>query len=210
MCILRRMTRSLSQFAVAALAAGLFVYSHTTQAQDDPRDKLMPRKDGVSACFRRDYDAAHLKANPAQATQSILLSLQYEGGNFEGAYVRVMMKRKESAAPYYMMGGCDWAEHKTLNAQAARILGAARLQRGFDCIMLEDSSSARESGSIDINFSADARTAVAVFEPDIAAWRGMDQSRYAPNLKLGREDIVFRLTRTDEKACRAMEQGIKF
>ena len=56
----------------------------------------MPRKDGLSACFRRDYDAAHLKANPAQATQSILLSLKYQDGNVEGLILRLMMKRKDS------------------------------------------------------------------------------------------------------------------
>ena len=60
------------------------------------------------------------------------------------------------------------------------------------------------------DFSADARTGVAVFDPVIAAWRGMDQSKSAPDLTLGREDLVFRLTRADGQACREMEHGIKF
>lgn len=194
-----------------AVGAAFFIaLSCTAQAQDDPRDKLMPRKDGQSACFRRDYDAAHLKANPAQATQSVLLSLKYEGGNVEGLILRLMMKRKDSPKPYFMMGGCDWAEHKTPGAHAARALGNARLLRGLDCIMLESRESARESGDVIIDFSADARTAVAVSDNVIAAWHGMDQSEAAPDLTLGRDDVVFRLTRTDEKACRAMEQGIRF
>ena len=61
-----------------------------------------------------------------------------------------------------------------------------------------------------VDFSADARTAVAVSDNVIAAWHGMDQGEAAPDLTLGRDDVVFRLTRTDEKACRAMEQGIRF
>ena len=194
-----------------AVGAALFIaLSCAAQAQDDPRDTLMPRKDGRSACFRRDYDAVHLKANPAQATQSILLSLKYQDGNAEGLILRLMMKRKDSAKPYFMMGGCDWAEHKTPGAHAARALGNARLLRGLDCIMLESRESARESGDVIIDFSADAKTAVAVSDNVIAAWHGMDQSEAAPDLTLGRDDVVFRLTRTDEKACRAMEQGIRF
>ena len=195
----------------AALLMTLFLaLSSAAQAQGDPRDKLMPRKDGMSACFRRDYGAAHLKANPAQATQSILLSLKYQDGNVEGLILRVMMKRKDSAKPYYMMGGCDWAEHKTPGAQAARVLGSARHSRGLDCIMLESRESARESGEFIVDFSADMKTAVAVSDDVIAAWHGMDQGEPAPDLKLGRDDVVFRLTRTDGKACRAMEQGIRF
>jgi hypothetical protein len=191
-------------------AALLIALSCAAQAQDDPRDKLMPRKDGLSACFRRDYDAAHLKANPAQATQSILLSLKYQDGNIEGLILRAMMKRKDSPKPYFMMGGCDWAEHKTPGAQAARILGSARHSRGLDCIMLESRESARESGEIIVDFSADMKTAIAVSDNVIAAWHGMDQSEAAPDLSLSRDDVVFKLTRTDEKACRAMEQGIRF
>ena len=205
------MTRALSYLAIAAsfVAVG-FAFYDTAHTQDDPRDKLMPRKDGMSACFRRDYDAAHLKANPAQATQSILLSLKYQDGNVEGVILRVMMKRKDSAKPYFMMGGCDWAEHQTPGAQAVRILSASRHSRGLDCIMLESRESARESGEIIVDFSADMKTAVAVSDNVIAAWHGMDQGEAAPDLNLGRDDVVFKLTRTDEKACRAMEQGIRF
>src|SRR6266576_1224664 len=94
-------------------ASALIALSCAARAEDDPRETLMPRKDGMSACFRRDYEPAHLKANPAQATQSILLSLKYQDGNVEGLMLRVMMKRKDSPKPYFMMGGCDWAEHKT-------------------------------------------------------------------------------------------------
>lgn len=201
------MAHYLIAFLSAAVLAAL---SCAAQAQDDPRDKLMPRKDGQSVCFRRDYDAAHLKANPAQATQSILLSLKYQDGNVEGLILRVMMRRKDSAKPYYMMGGCDWAEHKTPGAHAARVLGHARHSRGLDCIMLESRESARESGEFIVDFSADMKTAVAVSDNVIAAWHGMDQGEAAPDLTLGRDDVVFKLTRTDEKACRAMEQGIRF
>ena len=201
----------LHRHVIAILSAAVLgALSCAARAEDDPRDKLMPRKDGMSACFRRDYDAAHLKANPGQATQSILLSLKYQDGNIEGLILRVMMKRKDSPKPYFMMGGCDWAEHKTPGAQAGRILGASRHSRGLDCIMLESRESARESGEFIIDFSADMKTAVAVSDDVIAAWHGMDQGEAAPDLKLGRDDIVFKLTRTDEKACRAMEQGIRF
>ena len=205
------MTRSRFYFVAAAFsAAGWLALSPPEQGQADPRDKLMPRKDGQSACFRRDYDAAHLKVHPGQATQAILISLKYEDGNVEGVMVRAMMKRKGGATPYFMMGGCDWAEHKKPGPEAARILGAARHSRGLVCLMLEAGHSARESGQIVFDFSADARTGVAVFDPVIAAWRGMDQSKSAPDLTLGREDLVFRLTRADGQACREMEHGIKF
>lgn len=180
------------------------------QAQDNPRDKLMPRKDGQSACFRRDYDAAHLKANPRQATQTILISLKYEGGNVEGVILRVMMKRKESATPYYMIGGCDWGEHKYPAPETTRILGNARHSHGLDCIMLESRESARESGFVAVDFSPDMQTAVAMSSREVAVWHGFGDSATEPYFKLGRDDIVFKLAPTDVTACAEMERGIRF
>jgi hypothetical protein len=202
------MTRLLFHIALAALSAAVCA----AQAQDDPRDKLMPRKDGMSACFRRDYDAAHLRANPAQATQSILVSLKYEDNNVEGLELRVMMKRKENAAPYYARGGCDWSERKDkdLHPQGARILGAGRHSRGLDCIMVENSSSARESGYFSIDFSSDLRSAVVESDPDVAVWYGPDRGKQTQNFRLGRQDMVFRLTRIDAKACAALETWVKY
>jgi hypothetical protein len=204
------MTGSFYHFAYAALSAALVAVSSAAPAQNDPRDKLMPRKDGQSACFRRDYEAAHLKANPRQATQSIVISLKYEDGNVEGVVLRVMMQRKQSATPYYMLGGCDWGEHKNPAPEINRVLGKSRHSHGLDCIMLESRESARESGFVAVDFSPDAQAAVAMSSRVIAAWHGFGDSATDPYFNLGREDIVFKLARTDEKVCRAMEQGLKF
>lgn len=205
------MTRLRRLIAVVSAIAGL-IAPGAGPAQDDPRAKLMPRKDGQSACFRRDYNAAHLKANPAQATQSILVSLKYEENNVEGVVLRVMMKRRESAAPYYMRGGCDWSERKgdDLHPQARRILGAARHSRALDCIMVESNESARESGFVTVDFSADLKSAVVESDPEIAVWYGSNRSKWEPNFKLGREDTVFRLTRTAADACAAIETWVKY
>src|SRR5262249_24494964 len=75
---------------------GLMVLGSSVRGEDDPFAKLMPRKVGSSACFHRDYDAAHLKQHPRQATQSIVMLLKYEIPESLHPSARVMMRRKGS------------------------------------------------------------------------------------------------------------------
>jgi hypothetical protein len=201
----------LHRHSVAALVVlGLLALAPPARAADDALGFVVERKDGNSACFRRDYDAAHLRAHPGQKTQSIVLSLKYEGGTVEGFAGRVMMRHAGSQDAFYIYAGCDWSAHKQPGQAAASLLGAARNPHGLDCIAIESGSSAREAGSIVVDFASDGRKAVAVFDTPIAAWRGMDQRDPAPDLELGRADRVFVLSRTDGAACKAMEDNLKY
>src|SRR5262245_42637951 len=89
---------------------GLMVLGSTVRGEDDPFAKLMPRKVGSSACFHRDYDAAHLKQHPRQATQSIAVSLKYEIPESLHPSARVMMRRKGAKEPFYVAAGCGWGD----------------------------------------------------------------------------------------------------
>jgi hypothetical protein len=200
------------RFRIGMLAAafGLWVLGASARGEDDPLAKLMPRRVGSSACFGRDYDAAHLKQHPGQATQSILLSLKYEIDASLHPFARVMMRRKDAKAPYYVLAGCEWNAQSAQHAKAAqRVLGATRDPNGLDCTALESTSSAREAGFFIIALSSDMRTAVVAFDDFVAAWRGMDQEKPAPDLALAVEDRVFRLARTSASACKPIDDGIK-
>jgi hypothetical protein len=103
------------------------MFGSSVRGEDDPFAKLMPRKVGSSACFHRDYDAAHLKQHPRQATQSIVMSLKYEIPESLHPSARVMMRRKGAKEPLYVAAGCGWGEHSAKDAKAAqRLLGAMR------------------------------------------------------------------------------------
>src|SRR5215510_14957338 len=165
---------------------GLMVLGSSVLGEDDPFAKLMPRKVGSSACFHRDYDAAHLKQHPRQATQSIVMSLKYEIPESLHPSARVMMRRKGAKEPFYVAAGCGWGEHSAKDAKAAqRLLGAMRDPSGLDCTAIEFTTSAREAGFFTIDLSSDMRSMVVAFEDFVAAWRGMSQEKPAPDLALG-------------------------
>src|SRR5262245_63512023 len=90
---------------------GLMVLGSSVRGEDDAFAKLMPRNVGSSACFHRDYDAAHLKQHSRQATQSIVMSLKYEINESLHLSERVMMRRKGDKEPLYVAAGCGWGEH---------------------------------------------------------------------------------------------------
>jgi len=176
----------LHRLGTFAATFGLMVLGSSLRGEDDPFAQLMPRKVGSSACFHRDYDAAHLKRHPRQATQSIVMSLKYEIPESLHPSARVMMRRKGTKEPFYVAAGCGWGEHSVRDAKAAqRLLGAMRAPSGLDCTAIEFTTSAREAGFFTI-----------------------DLSKPAPDLALGPQDRVFRLERTNPSACKTLDDGL--
>jgi hypothetical protein len=174
----------------------------------NPLSELMPAKAGASACFGRDYDAAHLKTHPAQKTQSVPLSFKYEDGqNFPS--VRVMLRQKGHEQPFYIVGSCSWEEHVNRDVKGKRFDAAFKKEAGVDCDAISAPSSAEESGDFLIDLAPDGRTLVLYLFDNIAAWSGTDQAHDSIALALDTEDLIFRLERTPSNACGAMEQELQ-
>lgn len=174
-------------------------------AASNPLSELMPAKAGVSACFGRDYDAAHLKTHPAQKTQSVLLSFKYgDGKNFPS--VRVMVRQKGRERPFYIVGSCSWEEHVNRDVKGKRFDASFRKEAGVDCDAISALSSAEESGDFLIDLAPDGRAVVLFLFDNIAAWSGTDQTHDSIALALDTEDLIFRLELTHSNAYRAMEQ----
>src|SRR5262249_47224661 len=142
----------------------------SVRGEDDQFAKLLQITVGSSACFHRDYDAAHLKQHPRQATQSIVMSLKYEIPESLHPSARVMMRRKGAKEPLYVAAGCGWGEHSAKDAKAAqRLLGAMRDPSGLDCTAIEFTNSARDAGFFTIDLSSDMRIMIGALDDFVAS-----------------------------------------
>ena len=90
------------------MAAFVFIVALASLAASaDPFSDLT--KDGNDACFRRVYDAAHLRKNPRQQTISMTVWL---GGRRKdvGANVGLAVVRRGDLAPLFLSAACQWEE----------------------------------------------------------------------------------------------------
>jgi hypothetical protein len=161
------------KFGSLALASMLLVCA-PAWAQEEVLSKLVPARVGSNACFKAEYDKAHLAAHPKQTSRSVLLSLQYEiseAGN-GGRFVRIAIARGAPAEKLYMVGD-----------------------------LFSGLPSDQEGGDILVQFAPDARTAMLYLPGGVAAWRGADQSNKAVSIQLGADDRVFRLRSVYPENC---------
>lgn len=176
-------------------------------AADDPLVKILAPKDGTSACFERSYGAAHLKRHPKQQTTRILLSFRYQGN--DGTHIeRIALTRRGKAPPLYFAGGCDWSEGANRNTSGQRLLPSYPKNEGYACIALTAPGSAREGGFFLIDLARDGKSATLYFNTPIEAMEAADGRSVHGDVKLGRDDLVFWLKRTDASACRALEEAL--
>ena len=172
--------------------------AHAEPARD-PLARLM-KSDGDSLCFRRDYDAAHLKRHPGQATQAALLS-------FRNDAVRIMLRQKGDE--HYIVAGCEYRKGAGYDTSGNLMIKSFKKPAGYDCIVIVAPSSAEEGGYVLFDPATDGRSLVLYLQSPITARAGLSGKATAYNVKLGREDREFRLARTDSAACKAMEEGLE-
>jgi hypothetical protein len=197
-------TRMVAGCLTAVILAGAGMPA--ARAADDPLTRIVAPKDGASACYRRVYDAAHLKRNPKQQTTDILLSFKYQA---DGAHIeRILLTRRGNQPPLYLGGGCEWSQTANIDTSGNRMIKGYTKDAGYSCIALTGPGSAEEGGVFLIDLAADGQSLVLHIDSPIYAMRGKDKRGVGKYVKFGREDRVFRLTRTDDAACRALEEAL--
>jgi hypothetical protein len=175
-------------------------------SEDNPLSRAVPHKEGASACYSRTYDAAHLKAHPRQMTQNVMLSLRYERGQH---IVRIMLKQKNRAAPLYIVGGCGWSDKANLGVDDKALVKEFKATSGLDCNAFSGLNSDEEGGDYPIDFAADGKSLTLYLVDQTSAWSGPDQKKKTISMRLGSEDLIFRLDRVDATMCRSMETALK-
>ena len=178
------------------------------ETEDNPLTRMVPREDGRSACFTRSYDAAHLKRIPRQKTQSITLSLRFEQES-NTHIVRIMLRQKDRPTPLHIVGGCDWSDKANLGVDGKPLMQEFTKTSGLDCHVSTGLNSDEESGDFPIDLPEGGDSLTAYLFDRIAAWSGTDQRKKTIDLRLGKDDLIFRLDRTDAAACHAMEQALR-
>jgi len=176
-------------------------------ASADPLTRLLPA--GKEACFQRIYDAAYLDEHSGQSTSSVLLSLRREGTNAV-AELRLMLQRKDSPQPYYVVGNCEWwANHVNLGTDRRPLTEAFTKEEGVGCRAEQSlGSTPEEGGDFIIDLAGDGRWLTLYFTRGINAWEGQDQQAPASLVQLDPEDRIFRLDRVDSSACAEIEKAI--
>jgi hypothetical protein len=177
-------------------------------ADDDPFTRIVASKDGASACYRRIYDAAHLKKNPRQRTTEILFSVRYEGGNYGGHIERIALTQRGSPPFMYIGGACAWSQTANTDTSANLIIANVPARPGYDCMALTGPGSAEEGGYFLIDLAKDGQSLTLYLDSPIYAMRGEDKRGPGKYVDLGRDDRVFRLTRTGPETCRALEKAL--
>ncbi|WP_424629053.1 hypothetical protein [Bradyrhizobium sp. SYSU BS000235] len=183
----------------------LFALSCTAQAEQPnspygPLDRLLKSKTD-SLCFRRDYNAAHLKRHSGQMTETIMLSFRDDG-------VRIALKQKDRKAPRYMSASCNWSERRNERYPESHPIQAFRKDAGYDCIVIMSPGSAQEGGVVVIDPASDGQSLVLYIEDSVAVQDSLSEDRNVLTFNLGREDRQFRLTRTDAASCKRMDDGL--
>lgn len=189
----------LKQAGIAGFA--LLALSCATRAEpsNGPLDSLLRSKaDGV--CFRRDYDAAHLKRHPGQMTEAIMLSFRRDG-------VRIELKQKDRKASRYIAASCDWSEEANRDVRNHPI--PLKIDARYDCIVIVSVQSAEEGGYAIIDPARDGQSLTLHIDDPVVVQDGLDKDDRALSFKLGREDRTFKLTRTDAALCKRMDDALE-
>jgi hypothetical protein len=193
--------RSMKRAGIAGLA--LLVFSCSAWAEQPnnpvgPLDNLLKSKTD-SVCFRRDYDAAHLKRHPGQMTKTIMLSYRKDG-------VRIELKQKDRKASRYMTAACDWSENR---GGPGHPIPAFTKKAAYDCIVVISPESAEEGGVGVIDPARDGQSLTLYLEDSVVIQDGLAKDDRALSFNFGREDRQFKLTRADAALCKAMDDALE-
>jgi len=187
-------------------AALTLLASSSSALADDPLSSLAPNA-GDSACFAREYDAAHLRRHPGQTTNGVMLSYKNEDPP-QHPNVRIMIRRNAHKSPLYIVGYCAWTIDKAnRTVQDKPILNTFRKKSGADCIAATDKDS-EEGGYFLIDVSDGGRGLMLHLDERLQAWGNTDLAREPDLVEFAGEDRVFKLSRTRPEACATMEKNL--
>src|SRR5262245_3956391 len=151
---------------LAALIAGL------AQAAT-PLDELIEPKKDNSACFRRTYDADHLRRHPKQTTTAMTVWLRYEamrGTTDLMLDFGIAISRRGDALPFFSQGDCYWDEKANRNVGGRRLINTLNKDQAAVCMIYArpdvfDAVSAQEGGYLMLDRGKD-RDALMVYLDD--------------------------------------------
>lgn len=187
----------------------------------NPLARIIAQQGGGYLCFHRAYDAAHMHRHRGQLTTSVQLSLD-AGKDRAGQTVWLKLQLHQQGRSSPVAASCEWSAKANENTSGQRLIAAYPRDDGFACIAMYDNQAAIEAGTLMFDLAPDGRTATVYFDEEgIDPWGTLPERTVhddktgaakvvpgGPSLKLGREERVFRLTRVEPAACRALEQAI--
>jgi hypothetical protein len=182
--------------AAAACLPGTIAHAEPAKG---PLERLLTRETD-SLCFRRDYDAAHLRRVPGQLTQSVVLSFKPD---------EILIMLRQQGGERYITASCEYRQGAGYDTSGNLMIKSFKGKAGYDCIVTVASASAEEGGYVLVDPAPDGSTLMLYAQSPITSRAGLTGKASAYNTKLGAQDRAFRLTRADRAACRALEAALK-
>jgi hypothetical protein len=190
----------LIRIALFVLCCLLSARASAEPASDPLSGRLMSDTDTL--CFSRIYPASHLARHPGQATAGVVLSFRRDA-------IRIMLRQKRVGQPSYVVATCEWSADASVDYEGKPMFPGFKQGAAFACIVMITPQSAEEGGTALIDPAPDARSLTLYLDSPVSAQRGLDRDDDLFDLKLGRQDRVFKLTRTHPDACKAMDKVLK-
>jgi len=185
----------------------LFTLALIAPAVADPFSDLSK----TGACFHRTYDAGHLKKIPRQQFTSMTVWIKGDAEETRqgSGNVGLGLTRRGDPQALLLAAGCEWSEFKT----APDWMKTFKKKAGAGCItsavpdVFRDVSSAEEGGAVVLDPSADGKTMTVHLDDGQVMVKRADRGRKI-SVKLGDDDRVFLLRRTDAKACESVKDAV--
>ena len=189
---------------IATIAAGLLLAIAWTSppASADPFSDLT--KSGTDSCFRRDYDANHLRHDPRQQTTSMVVWIRAEDSK-AGANVGLATVRRGDPQPLFLSASCEWSDDQSWMKSYLKREGAGCITLAVPDVF--ESSSAEEGGGVILDPAANGRS-LMVHVDDIQTMVKRANRRRKISVKFGPDDRVFLLRRTHAKDCDFVKDAI--
>jgi hypothetical protein len=160
---------------------------------EDPLSPLTSAK-GSMLCFQGDYSPEHLAQHPRQTTRSVLLAFQEQG------YDVTIVLTPRTGAPKRIAAGCAWSQRAGIDTSDRQMIPDFDKTAGFDCMVTLGGGSAVEGGYLLIDPARDAKSLTLFLQNPIYAF-DVKPGKAKGFMTLGPEDLTFRLTRIEPKAC---------
>ncbi|MBM3528550.1 MAG: hypothetical protein FJX62_10685 [Alphaproteobacteria bacterium] len=182
-----------------------------------PLDALIEPAVGRSACFRRVYDAAHLKKVPKQSVTEIAVWLRYEpplaGGTGVALGLGLAVLRRGETAALFSDGDCQWDAKANRDTSGRRLIKAFPREAGVVCLQsarpdVFRAVSAEEGGELLFDRGRDRDTLMLYVGDRLTMVRRANRSDQL-DIRFGADDRVFLLRRAADKDCEFVKEAVK-
>lgn len=177
-----------------AASVGLVVLASSAAAQpvpvgqEGPLAELVPPIHGRKACFARTYDAAHLRAHPAQRVQAMALGVDYHRHQPDKTFPDGQRNY------YFTLSATVKGERKQLVSSGECKTSGGRISCAMDCDGGGFGLEREPAGSVKLDMTTYGRLRMS---------RGCDDSETDTlELRPGADDRTFRLQLAPLGACR--------